>query len=327
MRHVTLRMLRVFATVARQLSVTAAARELHLTQPAVSMQVKELEKISGAPLFERLGRRIYLTEAGRELAACAANVTENLRETEERLDALHGLRKGLLKLGAVSTAKYFAPALLAGFTAAHPGVTIRFSVGNREETIRNLTENVIDLAIMGRPPREIDTLSEPFAKHPLIIIASPSHPLAGKRRVQMKELAGEKFLIREAGSGTRASMERVFAQARLAYQTSMEMSSNETIKQAVIAGMGISFISKHTVGLELATGRLVALQVAGLPIMRDWFVIQLQTKRLSPVAAAFKQFLATGGAAIIDRAVGFSSVARPARKSKRPPPRPIRKKA
>ena len=326
MRHVTLRMLRVFATVARHLSVTAAARELHLTQPAVTMQVKELERISGAPLLERLGRRIYLTEAGRELAACAANVTENLRETEERLDALHGLKKGLLKLGAVSTAKYFAPALLAGFTAAHPGVTIRFSVGNREETIRNLSENEIDLAIMGRPPREIETLSEPFAKHPLIIIAAPSHPLAGKRRVQMKELAGERFLIREQGSGTRASMERVFAQARLAYQTSMEMSSNETIKQAVIAGMGISFISKHTVGLELQTGRLMELQVAGLPIVRDWYVIQLRTKRLSPIAAAFKQFLATGGAAIIDRAAGLAPVAKLPRKSMPSPPGPNRRK-
>ncbi len=308
MRHVTLRMLRVFAAVARHLSVTAAARELHLTQPAVTMQVKELERNCGAPLFERLGRRIYLTEAGRELAACAANVTENLRETEERLDALRGLKKGLLKLGAVSTAKYFAPALLAGFTASHPDVTIRFSVGNREETIRNLAGNEIDLAIMGRPPREIETLSEPFAKHPLIIIAAPSHPLAGKRRVPMKKLAGERFLIREEGSGTRASMERVFAQAQLAYQTSMEMSSNETIKQAVIAGMGISFISKHTVGLELQTRRLVALDVAGLPVMRDWFVIHLRTKRLSPIAAAFKQFLATGGAAIIERAAGFAPV-------------------
>ncbi len=327
MRHVTLRMLRVFSTVARHLSVTAAARELHLTQPAVTMQVKELERISGAPLLERIGRRIYLTEAGRELAVCAANVTENLRETEERLDALHGLQKGLLRLGAVSTAKYFAPALLAGFTAAHPGVTVRFSIGNREETIGNLTANEVDLAIMGRPPREIDTLSESFAKHPLIIIAPPSHPLAAKRRVQMRELAGERFLIRELGSGTRASMERVFAQARLAYHTAMEMSSNETIKQAVIAGMGISFISKHTVGLELQTGRLVALKVAGLPIVRDWFVIQLRTKRLSPVAAAFKQFLATGGAAIIDQSVGVSGGAVPKQRVVRPPARTNRKKS
>jgi DNA-binding transcriptional LysR family regulator len=302
MRHVTLRMLRVFAAVARHLSVTAAAKELHLTQPAVTMQVKELERNCGAPLFERLGRRIYLTEAGRELAACAANVTENLRETQERLDALRGLKKGLLKLGAVSTAQYFAPALLAAFTRLHPDVNVRFSVGNREETVRHLAENEIDLAIMGRPPREIETLAEPFARHPLIIIAAPSHPLAGKRRVPLKKLESERFLIREEGSGTRASMERVFAQAQLTYQASMEMNSNETIKQTVIAGMGISFISAHTVGLELKARKLAALDVVGLPVVRDWFVIHRKDKRLSPIAAAFRSFVLENGSRIIAKA-------------------------
>jgi DNA-binding transcriptional LysR family regulator len=303
MRHVTLRMLRVFAAVARQSSVTAAAKELHLTQPAVTMQVKELERSCGAPLFERLGRRIYLTEAGRELAACAANVTENLRETQERLDALRGLKKGLLKLGAVSTAQYFAPALLAAFTRLHSDVNVRFSVGNREETVRHLAENEIDLAIMGRPPREIETLAEPFARHPLIIIAAPSHPLAGKRRVPLKKLESERFLIREEGSGTRASMERVFAQAQLTYQASMEMNSNETIKQTVIAGMGISFISAHTVGLELKARKLAALDVVGLPVVRDWFVIHRKDKRLSPIAAAFRSFVLENGSRIIAKAV------------------------
>ena len=303
MRHVTLRMLRVFAAVARQSSVTAAAKELHLTQPAVTMQVKELERSCGAPLFERLGRRIYLTEAGRELAACAANVTENLRETQEQLDALRGLKKGLLKLGAVSTAKYFAPALLAAFTRLHSDVNVRFSVGNREETVRHLAENEIDLAIMGRPPREIETLAEPFARHPLIIIAAPSHPLAGKRRVPLKKLESERFLIREEGSGTRASMERVFAQAQLTYQASMEMNSNETIKQTVIAGMGISFISAHTVGLELKARKLAALDVVGLPVVRDWFVIHRKDKRLSPIAAAFRSFVLENGSRIIAKAV------------------------
>lgn len=302
MRHVTLRMLRVFAAVARQSSVTAAAKELHLTQPAVTMQVKELERSCGAPLFERLGRRIYLTEAGRELAACAANVTENLRETQERLDALRGLKKGLLKLGAVSTAQYFAPALLAAFTRLHSDVNVRFSVGNREETVRHLAENEIDLAIMGRPPREIETLAEPFARHPLIIIAAPSHPLAGKRRVPLKKLESERFLIREEGSGTRASMERVFAQAQLTYQASMEMNSNETIKQTVIAGMGISFISAHTVGLELKARKLAALDVVGLPVVRDWFVIHRKDKRLSPIAAAFRSFVLENGSRIIAKA-------------------------
>lgn len=297
-------MLQVFAAVARHLSFTAAARELHLTQPAVTMQVKELERICGAPLFERMGRRIYLTEAGRNVAAGAAGVAEALRETQEKLDALHGLKKGLLKLGTVSTAKYFAPALIAAFTDIHPGVTVRFSVGNREEVVGLLAGNEVDLAIMGRPPREIETVAEPFAKHPLIVIAAPSHPLAGKHRIALRKLGRENFVMREQGSGTRASMERVFGMAGVAYQSTMEASSNETIKQAVIAGMGISLLSAHTVGLELKARKLVALNIAGLPVLRDWHVIHRKDKRLSLIAGAFRGFVLENGARIIARAVG-----------------------
>lgn len=303
MRNVTLRQLEVFRAVARRRSFTAAAQELHVTQPAVSMQVKELEADCGLPLFERSGRGIALTEAGEELARCAERMAEGLEQTRERLDALRGLKSGLLKLGAVSTAKYFAPSLLAAFNREHPGVTFRFSVGNREETVRNLAENESDLIIMGRPPREIDTVAETFARHPLVIVAAPSHPLARRRRIPLDALAGENFLIREQGSGTRAAMERVFQERGATYQASMEVSSNETIKQAVIAGMGISFISLHTVGLELKAGRLVALDVVGLPVMRDWFVMHLRRKRLSPIAAAFRSLLLESGAGIIAAAV------------------------
>ncbi len=303
LRNATLRQLRVFGAVARKLSFTAAAKELHLTQPAVSMQVKELEASCGAPLFERIGRGIHLTEMGAELAACAATVAEQLRQTEERLDALRGLKKGTLRLGAVSTAKYFAPSLLAAFKRTHPDVTVRFAVGNREEMIRSLAANDTDLVIMGRPPRELETVAAPFAEHPLVIVAAPAHPLAKRRRIPLAKLARENFLIREQGSGTRAAMERVFKDRGLAYQASMEVASNETIKQAVIAGMGIAFLSAHTVGLELKAGKLVVLDVAGLPIVRQWFVIQLKTKRLSPVAAAFRGFLLDQGARIIAGAV------------------------
>jgi DNA-binding transcriptional LysR family regulator len=299
LRNATLRQLRVFGAVARNLSFTAAAKELHLTQPAVSMQVKELEDACGAPLVERIGRGIHLTEAGAELAACAAGVAEQLRQTEERLDALRGLKKGLLRLGAVSTAKYFAPALLAAFQRAHPGVTVRFTVGNREEMIESLASNDADLVIMGRPPRELDTVAEPFATNPLVVVAAPDHPLARRRRIPLKRLAEETFLIRERGSGTRAAMERVFGDRGVAYRAGMEVASNETIKQAVIAGMGIAFLSAHTMALELRTRKLVVLDVAGLPIVRQWFVIHLQTKRLAPVAAAFRQFLIDHGARII----------------------------
>jgi len=313
MKNVTLRQLRVFAAVARDLSFSQAARELHLTQPAVSMQIRQLEEAAGIALFERLGRRTALTQAGRELLARVAGVNQLLREAQESLDALRGIKTGTLKLGAVSTAKYFAPSLLAGFTSSYPGVTVRFSVGNREEVIKQLAANEIDLAIMGRPPRQLDTTAAPFAEHPLVIIAAPGHPLAGQRRVSLKALKDDAFLIREPGSGTRASMERMFKERGVVYRSSMEVSSNETIKQAVIAGLGIAFISLHTVGLELRTRTLVMLDVAGLPIRRDWFVIHLKNKRLTPVAAAFRDYLLAHGAAAIERAVGFAPPERPAR--------------
>jgi DNA-binding transcriptional LysR family regulator len=307
MRHATLRQLRVFSTVARTLSFSAAARELHLTQPAVSIQVKQLEGHAGLPLFEQIGKKVFLTEAGRELARYAAGVTDLLREAEDTLAALRGVRGGVLKIGVVSTAKYFAPTLLAEFTRAHPDVRIKLAVSNREDVVASLASNEVDVAIMGRPPRELATADEPFASHPHAIIAAPDHPLAAKRRIPLARLAGEHFLIREPGSGTRGSMERVFADHGLAIAASMEMSSNETIKQAVMAGMGIAFLSLHTVGLELEAKRLVILDVAGLPVVRQWHVIHLRDKRLSPAARLFRDFLLERGAALIERAVGTAA--------------------
>lgn len=304
MKNVTLRQLHIFVAVAREQSFSRAARELHLTQPAVSMQIRQLEEVAGMRLFERIGGKTTLTEAGREVLARATQVNELLDEARESLDALRGMKTGALKLGAVSTAKYFAPSLLADFAPDSPGVTVKFSVGNREEIVKQLAENEIDLAIMGRPPRELETRAHPFAKHPLVIIASPSHPLAAKRRIALKRLEGERFIIRESGSGTRASMERVFQEHGARYRASMEVSSNETIKQAVIAGMGVSFISIHTVGLELQAGKLAILDVRGLPLLRDWYVIHLRAKRLSPIAAAFREFVLENGASVIERATG-----------------------
>jgi DNA-binding transcriptional LysR family regulator len=304
MRNITLRQMRVFTAVARSGSFTRAARELHLTQPAVSQQIKLLEQEAGLPLFEHIGRTIHVTAAGQELLRYATQVTDLLREAGETLAAIRGLKRGVLKLGAVSTAKYFAPSLLSAFAPAYPDVTIRFSVGNREEVIKLLAANEIDLAIMGRPPRELATIAAPFAKHPLVIIASPDHPLAKKRRILLKQLASESFVIREEGSGTRAAMEHLFKAHAVAYRTSMEVTSNETIKQAVMAGMGVSFISMHTVMLELATGKLVTLNVAGLPVVRDWFVIHLREKKLSPMTAAFREFLLERGVGIMQKALG-----------------------
>jgi DNA-binding transcriptional LysR family regulator len=304
MRNVTLRQMRVFAAIARHRSFTRAARELHLTQPAVSQQMKLLEVQAGLPLIEHVGRRIHLTAAGDELLRYAAQVTDLLHEAGESLAALRGLKRGVLKLGAVSTAKYFTPSLLSAFAPAYPEVTIKFTVGNREEIVRQLAANEIDLVIMGRPPRELVTEAAPFAKHPLVIIAAPGHPLAARRRIALKQLGTENFVIREEGSGTRASMAHVFREQGVRFRTSMEVSSNETIKQAVMAGMGISFISMHTVSLELAAGKLVVLNVSGLPLVRDWYVIHLRDKKLSPIATAFREFLLKEGARILRKTVG-----------------------
>jgi DNA-binding transcriptional LysR family regulator len=312
MRHVTLRQLRVFEAVARHLSFSRAAAELHLTQPAVSMQVKSLEGEAGLPLVEQIGKRIHLTEAGRELRARAHTIARELEAAEGALDAMRGLTYGRLTIGLVSTAKYFAPALLGRFLKAHPGVTVKLDVDNREAMISLLAGNQVDLAIMGRPPHNVETVAEAFAPHPHVVIAPPEHPLAGKHHIPLERLAAETFLIREPGSGTRGLLERLFAEHKLALTVGMEMASNETIKQAVIAGLGISLLSLHTVGLELATRRLATLDVVGLPIVRNWYVVHLARKRLSPVAQALKAFLLAEGAARLDEVL-----AAPARTLKR----------
>jgi len=303
MRNATLRQLRTFAEVARRASFTGAAKALHLTQPAVSMQVRQLEDAAGLPLFEQVGRRVQLTGAGRELFGYATRVGELLREAEEAMTALKGIAGGELAIAVVSTAKYFAPRLLAEFRSRHPEVRLRLAVSNREAVVRELAANDIDLAIMGRSPRGMDTEATAFARHPIAIIAAPGHALAGRKRVPLERLAGETFVIRERGSGTRAAMEHVFAERGFRPRDVLEMSSNETIKQAVMAGMGVAFLSMHTIGLELKAGRLVTLPVAGLPVMRDWHIVHRRQKRLSPAASSFKAFLLADGARLIDAAV------------------------
>ena len=304
MRSATLRQLRTFTEVARRLSFTAAAKSLHLTQPAVSMQMRQLERAAGLPLLEQFGRRVHLTDAGRELLRYAAGISDLLREAEDAMKALQGVGGGELSIAVTSTAKYFAPRLLAEFRRNHPEARLRLAVSNREAVVRELTDNTVDLAVMGRPPRGLDTEAAPFAKHPIGIIAAPDHPLVGRKRVPLERLAGETFIIRERGSGTRAAMEHVFAERGFKAGETLEMSSNETIKQAVMAGMGIAFLSMHTIGLELRAGRLALLAVSGLPVMREWYVIHRRGKRLSPAAQAFKSFLLEQGAGLIARAVG-----------------------
>ncbi len=291
MKHVTLRQLKVFESVARHLSFSRAAEELHLTQPAVSMQVKQLEEQAGLPLTEMVGKKVYLTSAGEEVARHARRIAQQLREAGEAIDAIKGVRGGRLSIGVISTAKYFAPCLLAQFLRSRPGIELNLRVNNRETVVRQLADNEIDLAIMGQPPQEFTTVSEAFADHPLVIVAAPEHPLARAKHIAPAELNEQTFLIREPGSGTRATMERFFSDAGIAPQHVLEMVGNETIKQAVMAGLGLAFISAHTVSLECEVGRLVKLPVAGTPVTRRWFVVHRADKELLPVAETFRVFL------------------------------------
>ena len=306
MKNATLRQLKVFESVARHLSFTRAAEELHLTQPAVSVQVKELEGHVGLPLFEQLGRKIYLTQAGAEMLHHSRAIIQRFREVEEALQQLKGIAGGKLNVAVISTADYFFPRLLAQFARRHPGITLDLGVHNRAELLHRLADNLTDLAIMVRPPDDVDTVNERFAPHPYVIVAAPGHPLAGKTNISRAMLAREPFLVREKGSDTRASMARAFAGSLEKLNVAMELTSTETIKQAVIAGMGVAFLSAHTVTLERQVGSLVILDVQGFPLILDWYVVHLKNKRLPPVASAFKSFLVEEATALFEAITHFS---------------------
>lgn len=294
-QHVSLRQLRVFEAVATVGSFSKVAESLHLTQPGVSMHIKELETNAGLALFERVGKKLHITEAGQELLTRAREILRTLKDAEDVLDGLKGLRRGRINIAVVSTAKYFVPQLLARFGRDYPHLEIRLAVNNRDSVIEQLVANQIDLAIMGRSPQELDTIAEPFAQNPHVIIAAPDHPLAGRRRLAVGSVSQETFIVREPGSGTRLAMQQFFEERQVKIKVGMEMASNETIKRAVMAGMGVAFISRHTIDLELQTHRLVILEVRGTPVIRQWHVAHLAKKRLSPTALAFKEFVLAQG--------------------------------
>jgi len=291
MRGVTIRQLQIFVTAAGHLSFVRTSEQLHLTQAAVSLQIKRLEEIAGIALFERQRKKVVLTEAGEQLLRYAQQILDALKDADAAISALKGLRGGRISVGVVSTAKYFAPALIAQFQRQYPGVRASLSVNNREIIVRELEKNEIDVAIMGTPPQRIETKAMPFADHPLVVIAPPSHPLAAARRVPLGTLAGQTFLVREQGSGTRSSMERFFAERGFVPKIGNVMSSNETIKQAVMAEMGLAFISRHTIGFELQMHRLVELDIVGLPLMRRWYVVHRAGRFMSGAAMAFVDFV------------------------------------
>ena len=290
-RQTTIRQLEVLDAVAREGSVTAAALALHLTQPAVSMQLRQLEEQLQLSLFEPVGRGLQITEPGRELAMMAADLLLRLDDFATASRELRGVRRGRVRLGVVSTAKYFAPRLLALFLKSHPGLDLKLNVYNREQIIEQLQNYSIDLGIMGRPPEGASLVGTPFAPNPLAILAAPSHPLSLRNQISPEDLEKEDFIVREPGSGTRIAMDRYFADVGVNVNAVMEADSNETIKQAVMAGIGIGMLSLHTVRLEQAAGRLVTLRVAGLPLRRQWFVVHSRQRRLTPAAEEFLQFL------------------------------------
>ena len=298
--NLSFRQLRVFLEVAQRGGVTAAAQVLHLTPPAVSMQIKELENQVGLQLFDRQGRTLTLSTAGEYFVVHAKRMLGALRDADNAMARFKKLEHGLLAVGMVSTAKYFVPRLLGAFRRDHPGIDVKLVVANnRESLVAQMEAGHVDLSIMGRPPPELSARGEPFAAHPLVFVCPPGHPLLRIGHPPIKALAGYPFIVREQGSGTRNAMESFFAEHRFAPQITMEMSSNEAIKQAVMADMGLSFLSLHTLGLELRHGLLKRLDVEGTPVMRTWHIVHLQSKVLSPAAEAFRYFVIERGEAML----------------------------
>jgi len=289
-RNVSLRQLRVLAAVVRTGSVTAAAQKLNVSPPAITLQMQLLQDQAGLPLVNRTAAGTTATDAGAEILRAIDQIETILGDCSETLAAIAGSRQGTVSVGIISTAKYFAPRLLGEFVRAHPGLELRLAIGNRADMIDGLQRNEIDIAVMGRPPDELDVEMAVIGDHPHVIIAEPGHPLAKKRLIRPAQLAGERFLIREPGSGTRDLTERFFADAGISPVIGMQISSNETIKQAVIAGLGIAFISGHTIDSSLDTGSLAILHVEGLPIIRKWFVVHLRQRRLMPAVKAIRDF-------------------------------------
>ncbi len=304
MKNITLRQLRVFSAAARHLNFGKAAQEMHLTPPAVSIQIRELESQVGLPLFERQGKSVSLTLSGEYFVVYARKILAMLKDAEDAMARLRGVKAGRLTIGMVSTAQYFVPRLLARFHEDYPSLDLRLSVGNREQLFNHLQNSEIDLAIMGRPPKEVDTRAEPFAVHPMGVVAPPDHPLVRGGPHRAERLAQFNFIVREPGSGTRATFEEYLQRHHVELQTWTEMQSNESIKQAVMAGMGISFLSLHTVGLELRDGLLVVPRIEGMPVLRRWYAVNSQAKLLSPAAETFRNFILEHGETFLAETFG-----------------------
>ncbi len=297
MRNLSLKQLQAVAAVAKLGTMTRAAQELNVTSAALYARIRQLEEEAGLLLFDRTPSGLKPTDAGKEMLWAIDSINTILETCTDRLRSLRGISGGRVALGVVSTAKYFAPQVIAGFSKKHPGVEISLSVRNRGQTVEALRGYEIDFAVMGRPPRDFPIEAATFGPHPLVLVAAPDHRLAGRANLDRTDLAEEAFFMREEGSGTRTVFEE-FMSGVLVKRALLDIDtgSNETIKQAVMAGLGLSLLSAHSVAAEVESGRLAVLDVQGLPIRRDWYAVRRADKVLGPAASAVWSYLMSDGA-------------------------------
>jgi len=295
MRQATLHQLQIFEAIAQYGSFTRAAEELFLTQPTVSQQMKQLTKAIGVPLYEQIGKRIYLTDAGKAVLEVGRDISQRFNDLEMTLADIKGLKQGNLKLAAITTAKYFVPRILGTFRQRYPGINISLQIANRQQILDRLSDNLDDLYFIGQPPEDLEINLRHFLDNPLVVIAPRNHPLAQEKLISLERLIEEPLIMRESGSGTRMAVESFFAENRLKMRVEMEIGSNEAIKQAIVGGLGLSILSRHSLALEGPQGPLVVLDVEGFPIQKHWYVIYPRSKQLSIVAQTFLDYLLTEG--------------------------------
>lgn len=289
--NISFRQLRLFLALAETGSVSAAARLMHVTQPTASMQLREISDSVGIPLYELISRRVHLTEAGRELARTARAVAIEWENFEQKIDGMKGLTRGRLRVAVVSTAKYFVPRLLGSFCAEYPEIDISLEVLNRDGVVQRLRDNLDDLYVMSTPPKDIDLEDQIFMPNPLLLIAPLSHPLARRRQMSLQQLSGQRFILREPGSGTRMAVDAHFRKAKFSPAQKLELGSNEAIKQAVAGGLGVAVLSRYALQERLEEDDVAVLNAEGFPIASQWHVVYPKGKQLSPIAKVFNAHL------------------------------------
>lgn len=289
-RHATLHQLKIFEALSQHMSISRTAEALHLSPPAVSIQVKQLAESAGEPLLEQVGKKIYLTNAGKAVAAASRDIFERLESLTQELAGIQNLERGSLSVGLITTAKYFIPRLLGNFSDSHKDIEIALFIGNRETILSRLNQNQDDLYVLGRPPDNLKVDAIAFAPNPIIAVANPEHPLRNKKKISAETIGKERFILRELGSGIRASTLDYFRQRNATVNIRMQLDTGEAIKQTIMARLGISFMAESSVQAELDSGELIKLDVEGLPIQRQWYVVHHQ-KVISPIAQSFKDYL------------------------------------